>query len=158
MDLGTKQATSGLTAQEFSTSDAAMDSQTLKDEQERLQGELRERMNAGDAAGVLRIRNFLKNLPELINAAEIAELRQKIDQCTARLAEIREEREEAERIRGARNKILAEKIKDMQDAGLEVRRVDVILATLDNEAESRRVARREYTEQLKNFIEGAELS
>lgn len=129
------------------------DAQTLQNERVRLENELREAMIAGDAATIIRVQTALRELPVLITAAEIRELRQKTDAATARLAEIADETEYAEKIKAEKNKILAEKIKDAEAAGLAVERVNLVLFQLDNEAESLRESRREYRRKLQTFID-----
>ena len=109
-------------------------------------------------AGVVRTQNLLRNLPMQIVAVEVSELKKNIDDCTARLTKLKEETEYAEQIRGEKNKILAEKIKEAEDAGLAVQRIEVVLYQLDNEAENLREARREFRNRLNNFIQDAEQS
>lgn len=151
MDLGIKSGENALERE-------AITAQGLRNQQLALQNELREMMNAGNMVGVIRAQDMLRNLPAQIVAVEVSELKKKIDDCTARLAEIKEETVYAEQIRGKKNKILAEKIKAAEEAGLATRRVELVLFQLDNEAEIQREARREFRSRLNNFIEDAEQS
>jgi phage-related minor tail protein len=160
MDLAVNEAINAFSDEEIVTPQAiaaAKDSQTLKNEQLRLQIELREMMLSGNAAGVMRVRNLLNNLPDAIIAAEIAELRQSIDATNARLTEIKADTEYAEQIKGEKNKVLAEHIKTVEEAGLAVERVNFILFQLDTEAENLREVRREYRQRLNKFIEEVQL-
>lgn len=154
MDLAVKTPPSEFVAQE--TQDAATDSQTLRNQQLDLQNELSERMISGDAAGVLRIQNLLRELPVRIRAAEIAELRQNIDDCTARIVELKDETDFVESLKGEQNRILAEKIKAVEEAGLAVERVNLILYQLDAESENNLEARREYNRRLNKLIADAQ--
>ncbi len=90
----------------------------LRVQQTNLQTELKDCMNAGDAAGVVRIQNHLRDLPILIKTAEIKELRENIARATARLEEIKVETKLVEGVRGEKNKILAEKLRTVEEAGL----------------------------------------
>jgi radical SAM superfamily enzyme YgiQ (UPF0313 family) len=160
MDLAVKEATNASNDEKIVTQDdieMAKDSQTLKTQQFSLQAEMRDCMNSGDAAGVVYVQNLLRDLPVRITAAEINELNQQIEQTNERLAEIPEDVLEAVRIKTARNKILAEKLKIAEQAGLEVEKVNFILFQLGNEAESLRQARREYKQRLNKIIADAEL-
>jgi hypothetical protein len=123
----------------------------LRVQQTNLQTELKDCMNAGDASGVVRIQNLLRDLPILIKTAEVKELREKIELATARLAEIKVETAQLEIIRGDKNKILAEKLSTVEDAGLDVRRIEFGLNLLDIDAENQRQARREYRSRLNNL-------
>ncbi len=134
----------------------ANDSASLRVQQTSLQTDLNDCMNAGDAAGVLRIQNLLRDLPILIKTAEIKEMREKIELATARLAEIKVETAQLEIIRGEKNKILAEKLSTVEEAGLDVRRVEFDLNLLDIDAENQRQARREYTSRLNNLTTNAD--
>jgi hypothetical protein len=134
----------------------ANDSASLRVQQTNLQTDLNDCMNAGDAAGVVRIQNQLRDLPILIKTAEVKEMREKIELATARLAEIKIETAQLEIVRGEKNKILAEKLKTVEDAGLDVRRVEFDLNLLDNDAENQRQARREYTSRLNNLTTNAD--
>jgi hypothetical protein len=125
-------------------------------QQTNLQTELKDFMNAGDAAGVVRVQNHLRDLPILIKTAEIKELRENIARATARLDEIKVETKLVEDVRGEKNKILAEKLKTVEEAGLDVRRVELILYQLDTDAENQRVARREWNSRLNNLVVSAD--
>jgi hypothetical protein len=128
----------------------------LRVQQTSLQIELKNCMNAGDAAGVVRIQNHLRDLPILIKTAEIRELRENIARATARLKEIKVETKLVEGVRGEKNKILGEKLKIVEEAGLGVQRVELILYQLDNDAENQRQARREWTSQLNILVASAD--
>jgi hypothetical protein len=129
----------------------ANDSASLRVQQTNLQTDLNDCMNTGDAAGVVRIQNLLRDLPILIKTAEVKEMREKIELATARLAEIKVETAQLEIIRGEKNKVLAERLKTVEEAGLDVRRVEFDLNLLDNDAENQRQARREYASRLNNL-------
>jgi hypothetical protein len=126
--------------------------ESLRVQQTNLQIELKDFMNAGDAAGVVRVQNYLRDLPILIKTAEIKELRENIDKANQRLEEIKVETKLVEGVRGEKNKILAEKLRTVEEAGLEVRRVELILYQLDNDAENQRQARREWKSRLNNLV------
>jgi hypothetical protein len=128
----------------------------LRVQQTNLQTELKDCMNAGDAAGVVRIQNHLRDLPILIKTAEIRELRANIDKANRRLDEIKVETKLVEGVRGEKNKILAEKLKAVEKAGLDVRRVEFVLYQLDNDAEIQRQARREWNSRLNNLVASAD--
>ncbi len=128
----------------------------LRVQQTNLQTELKDFMNAGDAAGVVRIQNHLRDLPILIKTAEIKELRENIARATARLDEIKVETKLVEGVRGEKNKILAEKLKTVEEAGLAVERVNFILYGLDNDAEIQRGARREWNSRLNILVASAD--
>jgi hypothetical protein len=128
----------------------------LRVQQTNLQTELKDCMNAGDASGVVRIQNHLRDLPILIKTAEIRELRANIERATARLEEIKVETKLVEGVRGEKNKILAEKLRTVEEAGLDVRRVEFILYQLDNDAEIQRVARREWNSRLNILVASAD--
>jgi hypothetical protein len=134
----------------------ANDSASLRVQQTNLQTDLNDCMNTGDAAGVVRIQNHLRDLPILIKTAEVKEMREKIELATARLDEIKIETAQLEIVRGEKNKILAEKLKTVEDAGLDVRRIEFGLNLLDNDAENQRQARREYTSRLNNLTTNAD--
>jgi hypothetical protein len=134
----------------------ANDSASLRVQQTNLQTDLNDCMNTGDAAGVVRIQNLLRDLPILIKTAEVKEMREKIELATARLDEIKIETAQLEIVRGEKNKILAEKLKTVEDAGLDVRRIEFGLNLLDNDAENQRQARREYTSRLNNLTTNAD--
>jgi hypothetical protein len=134
----------------------ANDSASLRVQQTNLQTELKDCMNAGDAAGVVRIQNYLRDLPMLIKTAEIKEMREKIELATARLAEIKVETAQLEIIRGEKNKILAEKLKTVEESGLDVRRIEFGLNLLDIDAENQRQARRELSSRLNNLTTNAD--
>jgi hypothetical protein len=134
----------------------ANDSANLRVQQTNLQTDLNDCMNTGDAAGVVRIQNHLRDLPILIKTAEIKEMREKIELATARLAEIKIETAQLEIIRGEKNKILAERLSTVEKAGLDVRRVEFDLNLLDNDAENQRQARREYASRLNNLTTNAD--
>lgn len=134
----------------------ANDSASLRVQLTNLQTDLNDCMNTGDAAGVVRIQNHLRDLPILIKTAEVKEMREKIELATARLAEIKIETAQLEIIRGEKNKILAEKLSTVEEAGLDVRRIEFDLNLLDIDAENQRQARREYTSRLNNLITNAD--
>jgi hypothetical protein len=127
------------------------DAHGLEQQEINLQTELTNAMNEGDLANVISIQNKLNILPVLRRAAEIKELRQNIERATARLEEIKIETAQFLIVRGEKNKILAEKIKDAEEAGLAVRRVDFDLNLLDNDAENQRQARREYNQRINQL-------
>ncbi len=123
MDLITENAGNGFVGEEnvfVSDGDGAKGSQTLKNEQLRLQSELRECMGEGDAAGVVRIQNLLRELPIRIKTAEVAEIKLKITSGNKRLAEIKEDFAHATSIRNQKHQIYLDKLKIMQDAGTDV--------------------------------------
>jgi hypothetical protein len=132
------------------------DSHGLEQQEMNLQTELTNAMNEGDLSSVISIQNKLNILPVLRRAAEIKELRQNIERANARLEEIKIETAQLETVRGEKNKILAEKIQAMQEAGLVVRRVEFDLNLLDSDAESQRVARREYNQRLNQLTTNAD--
>jgi hypothetical protein len=132
------------------------DKHGLEQQEINLQTELTNAMNEGDLSSVISIQSKLNILPVLKHAAEIKELRQNIERANARLVEIKIESEQLETVRGEKNKILAEKIQAMQEAGLVVRRVEFDLNLLDNDAENQRVARREYNQRLKQLTTNAD--
>jgi hypothetical protein len=132
------------------------DSHGLEQQEMNLQTELTNAMNEGDLSSVISIQNKLNILPVLRRAAEIKELRQNIERANARLEEIKIETAQLETVRGEKNKILAEKIQAMQEAGLVVRRVEFDLNLLDGDAESQRVARREYNQRLNQLTTNAD--
>jgi hypothetical protein len=134
----------------------ANDSASLRVQQTNLQTDLNDCMNAGDASGVVRIQNYLRDLPILIKTAEVKEMREKIERATARLAEIKVETAQLEIVRGEKNKILAEKLSTVEEAGLDVRRIEFDLNLLDIDAENQRQARREYTSRLNNLTTNAD--
>jgi hypothetical protein len=134
----------------------ANDSASLRVQQTNLQTDLSDCMNAGDAAGVVRIQNLLRDLPILIKTAEVKEMRENIERATARLAEIKVETAQLEIVRGEKNKILAEKLSTVEEAGLDVRRIEFGLNLLDIDAENQRQARREYTSRLNNLTTNAD--
>ncbi len=134
----------------------ANDSASLRVQQTNLQTDLNDCMNTGDAAGVVRIQNQLRDLPILIKTAEVKEMREKIELATARLAEIKIETAQLEIIRGEKNKILAEKLKTVEEAGLDVRRIEFDLNLLDIDAENQRQARRELSSRLNNLTTNAD--
>ncbi len=134
----------------------ANDSASLRVQQTNLQTELKDCMNAGDASGVVRIQNHLRDLPILIKTAEVKEMRENIERATARLDEIKIETAQLEIVRGEKNKILAERLKTVEDAGLDVRRIEFGLNLLDIDAENQRQARREYTSRLNNLTTNAD--
>jgi hypothetical protein len=113
-------------------------------------------MNTGDAAGVVRIQNLLRDLPILIKTAEVKEMREKIELATARLAEIKVETAQLEIVRGEKNKVLAEKLSTVEEAGLAVRRIEFDLNLLDIDAENQRQARRELSSRLNNLTTNAD--
>jgi hypothetical protein len=129
----------------------ANDSASLRVQQTNLQTDLNDCMNTGDAAGVVRIQNHLRDLPILIKTAEIKEIRQNIELATARLAEIKVETAQLETVRSEKNKILAEKLRTVEEAGLAVRRVEFDLNLLDIDSENQRQARREWQSRLNNL-------
>ncbi len=131
------------------------DSHGLKQQESALRDEIRELMINGDAAGVVRVQNLLRDLPIRIKTAEIRELRENIDKATQRLEEIKIETKMVEGVRGEKNKILAEKIKIVDEAGLEVRRVEFVLYQLDSDAESQRSAKREWNKRLNILVASA---
>jgi hypothetical protein len=134
----------------------ANDLDGLRVQQTNLQTELKDCMNAGDAAGVVRIQNHLRDLPILIKTAEIRELRANIDKANRRLEEIKVETKLVAGVRGEKNKILAEKLRTVEEAGLDVRRVELVLYQLDTDAENQRQARREYNQRLNNLVTSAD--
>jgi hypothetical protein len=134
----------------------ANDSASLRVQQTNLQTDLNDCMNTGDAAGVVRIQNQLRDLPILIKTAEVKEMREKIELATARLAEIKVETAQLEIIRGEKNKILAEKLSTVEEAGLDVRRIEFDLNLLDIDAENQRQARRELSSRLNNLTTNAD--
>jgi hypothetical protein len=131
----------------------AMDSQALKTQAENLRLELREQMSAGSADDVIRIQTLLRDYPVRIAAAEIAELRASIDSANQRLTEISEEIEYVESVRAENNKALAELIKKTEEAGLLVKRNELALVVLENEAISLREGRRDMKNRLQNFLD-----
>jgi iron only hydrogenase large subunit-like protein len=133
-----------------------VDATGLKQQESALRDEIREFMLNGDAAGVVRVQNLLRDLPIRIKAAEIKEIRENIDKANQRLEEIKIETKLVEGVRGEKNKILAEKLKTVEEAGVDVRRVEFILYQLDNDAENQRQARREYTSQLNILVASAD--
>jgi hypothetical protein len=134
----------------------ANDSASLRVQQTNLQTDLNDCMNTGDAAGVVRIQNQLRDLPILIKTAEVKEMREKIELATARLAEIKIETAQLEIVRGDKNKILAEKLSTVEEAGLAVRRIEFDLNLLDIDAENQRQARRELSSRLNNLTTNAD--
>jgi iron only hydrogenase large subunit-like protein len=133
-----------------------VDATGLKQQESALRDEIREFMLNGDAAGVVRVQNLLRDLPIRIKAAEIKEIRENIDKANQRLEEIKIETKLVEGVRGEKNKILAEKLRTVEEAGLDVRRVEFILYQLDNDAENQRQSRREYTSRLNNLVASAD--
>ncbi len=134
----------------------ANDSASLRVQQTNLQTDLNDCMNTGDAAGVVRIQNLLRDLPILIKTAEVKEMREKIELATARLAEIKVETAQLEIVRGEKNKVLAEKLSTVEEAGLAVRRIEFDLNLLDIDAENQRQARRELSSRLNNLTTNAD--
>ncbi len=132
------------------------DKHGLEQQEMNLSAELTNAMNEGDLSSVISIQNKLNILPVLRRAAEIKELRQNIERANARLEEIKIEKAQLDTVRGEKNKILAEKIRDANEAGLAVRRVDFGLNLLDNDAENQRVARREYNQRLNQLTTNAD--
>jgi uncharacterized protein YoaH (UPF0181 family) len=132
------------------------DSHGLKQQESALRDEIRELMLNGDSAGVVRVQNLLRDLPIRIIAAEVRELRENIDKANKRLEEIKVETKLVEGVRGEKNKVLAEKLRTVEEAGLEVRRVEFILYQLDNDAENQRQARRECQSRLNNLVASAD--
>lgn len=133
-----------------------IDSHGLKQQEANLQTELTNAMNEGDLSSVISIQNKLNILPVLKRAAEIKELRQNIERANTRLEEIKLETAQLETVRGEKNKVLAEKLKAVEAAGLDVRRVDFDLNLLDNDAENQRQARREYNQRLNQLTTNAD--
>jgi hypothetical protein len=128
----------------------------LEQQEINLQTELTNAMNEGDLSSVISIQNKLNVLPVLKRAAEIKELRQNIERANARLVEIKIETAQLETVRSEKNKILAEKMQAVQEAGLVVRRVEFDLNLLDNDAENQRVARSEYNQRLNQLTTNAD--
>lgn len=135
-----------------SESDAATNAQTLRNQQLALESELREAMGNGKINDVVRIQSRLGSLPIRIKTAEVAEIKLNIASGNTRLAEIKEDFAHATGIRNQKHRIYLEKAKIMEAAGTDVLKVDVILTTLENEAENIRAARRDYNERLNNLI------
>lgn len=131
-------------------------SQVLRNHQLALQNELKDAMSEGLIEEVVRIQAMLGSLPIRIKTAEVAEIKSSIASGNKRLAEIKEDFLEATRIRNEKHRIYVAKLKITEDAGTDVLKVDFILTTLDNEAESIRSARREYNEKLNNLITSAD--
>lgn len=129
------------------------DSEGLRNQQLALQNELKDAMNDGKIEEVVRIQAMLSSLPVRIKTAEVAEIKSNISSGNKRLDEIKEDFMEATRIRNQKHRIYLEKLKVMEAAGTDVMRVDFILSTLENEAESIRVARREYNQRLNNLMD-----
>jgi hypothetical protein len=132
------------------------DTHGLEQQEMHLRTELNDAMNEGDLSSVISIQNKLNVLPVLKRAAEIKELRQNIERANARLEEIKIEKAQLETVRGEKNKILAEKIRDTDEAGLAVRRVDFDLNLLDNDAENQRVSRRECNQRINQLTTNAD--
>jgi hypothetical protein len=157
MDLAVKSGGSVLYDAE-TPKEITITSQDLHNQQLRLQEELREMMNEGNMEGILRVRNLLRDLPDRIVAAEVAEIKKGIEDCTKRLAEIKEEAEYARSVLADKNRILLEKLKVAERAGDEVVRVEFVLFQLNNEEQIMHGARREHKTRLQNLMEDAEQS
>lgn len=152
MDLTVKNGESVFNG-EVSGNLATMNSQALKNQRDTLRNELRERMSDGDADGVMRVKNLLRDFADLITATEIKELRRNIDAATDKLAVVKQETDAAEAIKAEHNRILADKIKAAETAGLAVERANLLLYQLDAERDSLLDARRQYNERLQELIQ-----
>jgi len=131
----------------------ATDAATLRHQQSLLQEQLKACMNSGDAAGVIRIQNLLRDIPTRLVAMDVAEINIGISNATARLAEVEQEIDYVTEMRKANNKVLAEKIIEAEAAQMDVRRNDFALEILKMEKTSLHQARREYRLKLEQIIE-----
>jgi uncharacterized protein YdcH (DUF465 family) len=132
------------------------DSNSLRNQQLMLKDELKRSIAAGRGTDVIRIQNLLRELPVHLAAAEIGEIRKGIDDASARLGELKPEIEYLEGVRAQRNKLLADKIKDMEEAALSVQKVELALYQMDNETARLLEERRELNKKLKTYIASAE--
>jgi hypothetical protein len=133
-----------------------LDSAELEAQANDLRKQIKEAFDAGNIADVSRLQSHLKEMPMLVLAVEIKELRDKISDISTRLGEIIPESAELEKIRKERNDQLAVAIEQHQRAELARNKVDLALYLLDAEGESLREARREYRVKLEKLLADAE--
>lgn len=134
-------------------SNSEMDAQSLRNRHIELKEEHNNFLLAGDFDSVMRTKKLLAGLPDLITAKDVQEFKKKLDSADSRLSEIKQETLEVEAIRGEKNKILADKLKAVEQAGLAVENVNRVLYLLDAESQTLLEARREYKNKLSMIIE-----
>lgn len=133
------------------------DVDSLRRQQKLLAVEMREQLNSGLGHEAVTTRRLIDECEMRLKAAEIKSAREGISEATARLAEIKNEIEAARKIKGERNTILNEKIKAVQEANVEVERVNFVIYSLEQEADSTRDARQSFRERLEDLLHDAEL-
>ena len=133
----------------------ASDAASLRQQQQSLNEELKSAMIEGDSAAVVRIQNLLRDIPARLVALDVAEIKQGLDNATARLAEVEEEMAYVLDIRNGKNRILAEKILEAEAAQTEVGKENFKLEILKMELTSLHEARREYRLRLERLMDDA---
>lgn len=132
------------------------DAESLRRQSEHLRLELREKLNAGLGDEAVRTRRMISECDIRIKAQEIKSARESISEMTARIAEINSEMESARQIKGEANAVLNEKLEAVEEAGVRVERVNLILYSLEQEADSLRDSRKTFRNQLENLLQSAE--
>jgi hypothetical protein len=125
----------------------------LRDEEERLNDQLREAMNAGEIHSVIRIQEILASYPARIRAAKCGELRKELNDIESRLSELKAEESEIFEETQRRNQVLAELMAKTREQQKTVNDALVLRSILNLEKDGLIIRRKELNAELKSVID-----